>query len=151
MVELAIAFILLMTMLMGIIEFGILYGNFLSLSEVARAGARSASLGSSVAVITNRVTTTAYDIGLSDNNPMSTALSYRTYDKASGAWSAWSALGDSGNYNSAPCNTTYDSQVKVRVAYTYPLLTGSFFSAIIGSEGNATINQTVIMRREETP
>ncbi|MHB9038391.1 MAG: TadE/TadG family type IV pilus assembly protein [Armatimonadota bacterium] len=149
-VETAISITLLLLLLMGILEFGILYGNYLSLAEVARDACRSAALGSSTSVVRSRITEAATALGMNMTYPIVSYLEYRTYDKASGTWSGWGTLGDSGAYNNAPVSPSVDSQVRVRLVYTYVAITGTFLSSVFGEDGNVRLTGTAVMRREET-
>jgi Flp pilus assembly protein TadG len=150
-VELAIAMVLLLLLVLGILEFGIMFRNYLSLAEVARAGCRSAAIGSQTGVVFNRVVTTVSALGLTQSNVTNTVSQYRTYDRASGAWSGWATLGNSADgYNNAPCDQTHDSQVKVTVTYSYTMITGSFLSPMVGNNGRITLHATSVMRREAT-
>ena len=152
MVEMAIVLFLLLLLVLGIVEFGVMFRNYLTLDEVARVGCRSAALGSSTSVISSRITNTAGSLGLDSQYMTGTVLEYRIDDKAGGVWTGWQALGNgAGGYNNAPSDANYDSQVKIQIAYMYPLITGSFFSEIIGDSGNVTLTGSCAMRREETP
>jgi len=151
-VELAIVLVLLLMLVMGIMEFGVMFRNYTDLGQVARAGCRSAALGSSTTVVTGRVTDTATALGLDTQRLTPISLQYRTYDKNTGAWTGWQTLGNApSGYNDAPCTTNLDSQVKVSLIYTYPLATGAFLSPLVGQDGNVTLPGTCAMRREETP
>lgn len=152
MVELTIAAVLLLTLVMGIVEIGIMLSKYMGVSEVSRASARSASLGSVTGVVSQRAADTLNGLGLLTSGTASVSMQYRTYEKASGVWTGWQTLSDGPNgYNSAPCDENFDSQVRVSVTYTYPLITGSFLSSVLGSDGNVTLRSSSIMRRESTP
>ena len=150
-VEMAVVMMLLLMLVLGILEFGFMFRNYLTLNEVSRAGVRSASLGSTTGVVSNHVQESANALGLNSQYLTGVAQEYRTYEKATGTWSGWATLGDTGSYNSAPCSVTYDSQIRVKVTYRYPLVTGSFFSSIFGDSGQITLTGISAMRREETP
>ncbi|MEN6614491.1 MAG: TadE/TadG family type IV pilus assembly protein [Armatimonadota bacterium] len=152
MVELAIALPLLLFIILGIIEFGVMFGNYLELGNVAREGARSAALGSNTSIVTSRIYTTATNVGMVSANDITSTLEYRVYDKNTHVWTGWSTLtNDRSGYNSAPCDEDYDSQVRVTVSYKYPLVTGGFFGTIIGNDGKINLTASSVMRREETP
>ena len=151
-VEMAIVLFLLLLLVLGIVEFGVMFRNYMTLDVVARVGCRSAALGSGTSVVSGRITNAAGLLGLNSQYLTNVDLQYRVYDKAGGVWTGWQALGNAGSgYNNAPSDVNYDSQVKVGVAYTYPLITGSFFSGIIGQSGDVTLTGSCAMRREETP
>jgi Flp pilus assembly protein TadG len=151
-VELAIALPLLLLVILGIIEFGVMFGNYLELSNVAREGARSAALGSNTSAVTDRIYSTAINVGMASSGNLTSKLEYRVYDKNTHVWTGWTTLtnGKDG-YNSAPCDKDYDSQVRVTVSYNYPLVTGGFFGTIIGKGGKVNLTASSVMRREETP
>lgn len=152
MVELTIASVLLLTLVLGMLEIGIMLSRYMGIGEAARASVRSAALGSMIGVVSQRATDTLNVLGLLSSGTTSVNMQYRTYDKAAGVWTGWLALGDGPNgYNSAPCDADYDSQVRVTITYTYALITGSFLSSVLGSNGNVTLRSTSIMRRESTP
>ena len=143
--------LLLLTIVLAIMEFGFMFFNYMGLSEVGQAGCRSASLGSKTSVVLNRISQTATGVGLNNSRLTTIVLEYRTYTKATGVWSGWTTLGDATNYNDAPANDTYDSQVRVRLKYDYALVTGSFLAPIVGQGGIVSLAGTAVMRREETP
>jgi len=127
MVEFAIVVMLLFTLVFGIIEFGLLIKDYLTLSQAAREGSRSAALGSPVATVEQRVRDSAVTL---DKSQIAVELYYRES-------SSWIALGDSGSDNSAPTG----SQVRVGLEYPHQLLTGFF-------GGTITISADMVMRRE---
>jgi hypothetical protein len=152
MVELTIASVLLLTLMMGMLEIGIMLSRYMGISEASRASVRSAALGSMTGVVSQRAVDTLNVLGLLSSGGASITMQYRTYDKASGVWTGWQALTDGANgYNSAPCDQNFDSQVRVSVTYTYSLITGTLLSSVIGNNGQVTLRTTSIMRRESTP
>lgn len=152
MVELTIASVLLLTLVMGMLEIGIMLSRYMGVSEVARASVRSAALGSMTGVVSQRATDTLNSLGLQTTGTPTVNMQYRTYDKTAGVWTGWQTLANgTDGYNSAPCNQDFDSQVRVSVIYTYPLITGSFLSSFLGSDGTVTLRSTSVMRRESTP
>ena len=143
---------MLLMLVMGIMEFGIMFKNYLNLAQVANVGCRSAALGSNTTVIGNYINTTATGLGLAPARITSQAVEYRVFDKTTQVWTGWQTLGDgTGGYNNAPCDVTHDSQIRVRLGYTYPLVTGAFLSSFVGQNGNVVLSGTAAMRREETP
>jgi Flp pilus assembly protein TadG len=121
MVELTIASVLLLTLVMGMLEIGVMLNRYMGTSEAARASVRSASLGSMTGVVSQRAIDTLNGLGLLASGGASITMQYRTYDKTAGVWSGWQSLADGSNgYNSAPCSQNLDSQVRVTVTYTYP-------------------------------
>jgi len=149
-VEMAIVLLLLLTITLGIIEFGMMMKAYLTLSDVAREGSRSASLGSPTGVVDNRIIGTISTLGLRSLDLTDVYLEYRTYARATGYWSSWTTLGNTadGTENNAPNNDTYESQVRVRLVYGYRLVTGSFFAPIIGQGGTVSLKSSMVMKRE---
>jgi Flp pilus assembly protein TadG len=151
-VELALVLVVLLLLVMGIMEFGLMFRNYLDVAQSVSAGCRSAALGSSTSVVNARITSTLSALGLNSAHSTSTVLQYRTYDKTTGVWTGWQTLGNAtSGYNNAPSTTTLDSQIKITMVYTYPLATGAFLSPIIGNNGNVSLSGTCAMRREQTP
>ena len=148
-VEMAIVVVVLLWIVMGIVEFGFMFRNYLSLNEIARTGCRSAALGSSTSVISSYIAQTTTAIGLDTSRLGSPTMQYRVYDKTAGTWGGWQTLGNSGNYNNAPVDSEHDSQVKISLSYTYPLITGSFLGSVVGSGGNVSMSGACVMRRED--
>lgn len=151
-VELAIVLVVLMLLVTGIMEFGLMFRNYLDVGQSVSAGCRSAALGSGTSVVGSRITSTLTALGLNTQYSTSTVLQYRTYNKLTGVWTGWQTLGNApSGYNNAPSDATYDSQIKITMVYTYPLATGAFLSPIIGQNGNVRLSGTCVMRREQTP
>ncbi len=118
-VELALSLLLLLTILMGIMEFGWLARNNLMLANASREGARAASLGRTVSATQTRITNSMMPLtttfGTSSNN------SQLQYSADNGAtWLSWP--GDSGSYNGVPVG----SLIRVIVATRHKPLTGFF-------------------------
>jgi Flp pilus assembly protein TadG len=63
-VELALVLTLLLVLIIGMIDFGLVLKDYLALSQVAREAARSAAVGSSMGVVTGRVATWSTNLGL---------------------------------------------------------------------------------------
>jgi Flp pilus assembly protein TadG len=66
MVELAIVLPVLLVLLIGIIQFGIAFNNYLTLTDAARAGARKAVVTRSASACVTQVKTSASDLKQSD-------------------------------------------------------------------------------------
>ena len=135
MVEFAIVALLLITLVFGIIEFGLLIKDYLAINHAAREGARSAALGSPTSVIVTRVQNTAPamtvpagGIALTTGSPTS-------------APDTWTSLGNTadGKNNAAPGNL-----ILVQVSYEHELITGGLFN----SGAPISISAKMIMRRE---
>lgn len=142
-VEFAIASVLLIMLVFGVIEFGLMIKDYLGLNQAAREGARSAALGSPVATIESRVRDSAAVLAAEQ---VAINLSYRVYDKSAGAWGPWAALTDdtaTGN-NSAPPG----SQVRVTLSYPHQLVAGSLFSQVAGAGTTKMLGCGVVAGRE---
>ena len=139
-VEFAIVVLLLLTLVLGIIEFGLLMKDYLLLNHAAREGARSAALGSPTSAVISRVQ--------SSSPTLSQARLTITLEKrAMGASpSPWGALGDTsdGLHNDA----AQGDEVRAYLTYSHQLATGSFFSWIFGGGTSVDIHGDMIMRRE---
>lgn len=132
---------LLITLLFGIIEFGLIFKDLLLIHQAAREGARVAAVGASTYEIGDRVMQSAPTL---DAENMSVTLHYRTYD---GGWSSWATLGDYGDENDAPAN----AQVRVQITYNHPLACGPLFARFFADAGDNAIDLTtgMVMCREE--
>ena len=143
-VEFALILPLLLALLFGIIEFGFVFKDQLSIQQAAREGARIAAVGKPVAEINARITSSATSINQAN---LTYDKMYRTYN--SGTWTNWTALGDkvdSPGQNDAP----QGAQVRIRCTYQHDLLTGPLFARLIGRPGatQMPLYAQMVMRRE---
>jgi len=140
-VEMAMVVPVLILMLFGIIEFGMMFSTVLQLNNLTREGARIASVGARPAEVVIRMLGAATHLDAQD---MTILMEYRTF--AGGYWSSWSYLGDDGYNNTAPPG----SQLRVRTTYNYHLLMGRLFSRFADDVANntKTLTSTMVMRRE---
>lgn len=135
-VEMAVAVLLLLSILIGIMEFGFLARNNLLLANASREGARAAAVGRSTSAIQTRVTNTMKP--LTTTFGTSTTNSRLEYSSDNGAtWTAWPA--DSGLYNGVPVG----SLIRVIATTRHKQLTG-FFKILKDRD----IAQTTSMKRE---
>lgn len=132
-VEFGIVFMLLVTMMLGIVEFGLIMKDYQVLDHAAREGARSASIGSPVAKIRQDVRTAAGSLQLEDSYIQ---LFYAVPDEPD----TWYPLVDSGDSN---CAASGD-YVRVFITYPHALVTGFFFAGSPSFDMKAEM----IMRRE---
>lgn len=143
-VEFALVLPLLLALLFGIIEFGFIFKDQLSLQQAAREGARVAAVGRGVTEINTRIAGCASGLVLAR---LTYTKSWRTY--ANGVWTGWTSMADrtdgSGD-NDAP----QGAQVRVQCNYTHALLTGPLFARLIGRPGASTIplQAEMVIRRE---
>jgi Flp pilus assembly protein TadG len=138
-VEFAIVVPLLMMLLMGIMEFGMILHDYLSISQGAREGVREAAVGSPQSKVRGRVMRAS----LPAITPEMIQVHY--YDEAQGRWV--DARDDSsGTSNLVPPK----SLIRVRVAnYPHRLITGSFFAWLPGVQGSVLpLTGGMTMRRE---
>lgn len=134
MVEFAIVCLLLLTLVFGIIEFGLVIRDALTLNQAVREGARAAALGKSSAEIGTLVTTSL--VGLNAANLHDISVSYRVKLTA-----GWPTTWTSGTPDTVPA--TAEVQMKVSAKYRHAMVTGGLF-------GVAPIELTgqMVMRRE---
>ena len=143
-VELALVVPLLLLLLMGIIEFGLLFEDFMLLKNAAREGARTGATGNSTTAIADRVENAAAQLSTED---LTITQQYSVYDE--GSWT-WYALGDiSGNegmINDAPAG----SLIRIGVSYPHPLVATGLLPSLEDEPGSGTINltATAAFRRE---
>ena len=130
-IEFAIIVPLLLLLVFGICEFGLLMKNYLTISQAAREGSRTASLGGTTATIKQRIVNTATTVTIDPNRI------FLDYQDATGVWMA---LGDSGTGNNAPVG----SLIRVKVEYDHHLLTGYVFPG----QATKTLKTEMIMRKE---
>lgn len=139
-VEFALVLPVLMVLLFGIVEFGLIFKDVLAINQAAREGARAAAVGSTTSTITARVTASATTLKTAN---ITTTSTYRTL--TNGTWSSWTTLSDSADANAAPSG----AQVKVAISYPHTLVTGGLFSRIADPNTNRiTLNTSMVMRRE---
>jgi len=136
-VEFAIVAMLLFTLLYGIIEFGLLIKDYLTLNQAAREGARSAALRADVPSVRDKVRASAAGFTPEQSGQITVVPSYRVYDPDTGIWSAWNPGLPSSTANA-------EIQVRVKATYAHQLIAGSFF----GLGDTATVSGDMVMRRE---
>lgn len=130
-IEFVIVVSLLILLLFGIIEVGLLFKDQATISQAAREAARSASVGSATATAKSRAVNTAAGITLSTSNV--------TLEKSADNGSTWSALGDSGSYN----NAASGNLIRATVTYSHSLVTSFIYTG-----GTKTLTAKMVMRRE---
>ncbi|MGI5818072.1 MAG: TadE/TadG family type IV pilus assembly protein [Armatimonadota bacterium] len=142
-VELAMVAPLLIFLLFGIIEFGLMVKNLVGINQAAREGARSASVGATPATLETRVRGAAPTINADD---LSIACDFRSFDQSAGTWSAWQTLGVDGSENSAGRG----DQIRVSIQYPHQLVTGGLFAGLADDPENGTItlSTAIVMQRE---
>ncbi len=142
-VELALVAPLLIFLLFGIIEFGLMVKDVVGLNQAAREGARVAAVGGTPTTLDARVIAAAPTL---DGEKIVTLYERRSYDQATGTWSSWTVLGTSEGENDA----AEGDQIRVTLTYPHPLVTGRLFSGLADDPENGTITlrAAIIMLRE---
>ncbi len=130
-VEFALVSGLLLLLLFGIIEMGLLFQDQAEVSQAAREAARSASVGDPTATVTGRAISTGIGLSLAAANV--------TLEQSANGGTTWTTLGNSGSSN----NAVSGSLVRVTVTYSHPLVTSYVFSG-----GSKTLSAKMVMRRE---
>lgn len=141
-VEMALVVPLLVLLMFGIAELGLMMHSLMQVRNVAREGARQASVGATPQDVRNRMIAT---VGNLDTGAMRFTLQYRTYSPG-GSWGAWTTLGTDGDRNDAPSG----SHVRVLVTYEHPLVMPGLFGRFAddSERGTKTLEAEVVMRRE---
>lgn len=132
-VEFTIVLLILMVLVFGIIEFGLLIKDYLTLNQGVREGVRCAALRGSLEEIETKVKDsipTLDPLRISD-------VAVEERKKTGGVWPAWSA------YDPASIKDTDQVQVKVSARYSHEMVTGSFFGS-----GPIVIRAEMVMRWE---
>ncbi len=143
-VELALVAPLLLLLLMGIIEFGLLFEHFMLLKNAAREGARTGATGNSTTAIADRVENAAAQLPTED---LTTTQKYGVYDEGSWTWYTLADVsGGEGIMNNAPAGAL----VKVEVSYPHSLIATGILPGLEDEPGSGTINltATATFRRE---
>ncbi len=140
-VELAIVLPVLVLMLFGIMEMGLLFKDVLMLQQGVREAGRTGALGAVPAQISSVVTSSAVSL---DSTKLTATSEFRTWNGTS--WDSWVTLGTTGTSNNAPSG----SQIKVSAAYDHMLVTGGLFSFIATdvAKTKVTIHASSVVRRE---
>lgn len=134
-VEFALIVPVLLAMLLGIIEFGWLIKNNLTIANAARDGARAAALGKSTTEIKTRIKNEASPVTVTDSE---ITLQHYAYGSTSGP-----ALSDTTSGTTTTNNATSGELIKVTVKVPHKQLTG-FFPFLKNRANEAD----VVMRRE---
>ena len=141
-VEMAIVAPVLITLLFGMIEMGLMMKDAMVVNSACREAARSAALGATTTQITAAARSAAPTLALP---ALTLTQQYRT---ASGdVWGPWTALTDDAALTANAAPTC--SQVRIAAAYQHHLVTGSLFASL-ATPGTSIIKLQgcVIMLRE---
>ncbi|NCO33773.1 MAG: hypothetical protein GW893_07885 [Armatimonadetes bacterium] len=112
-IEFALSSSLLFLLLLGIVEFGLIFKDIQVLQQAARVGARSAAVGNITSIITAHTRNSAISL---DTSVLGMTLKYSTDNGATFS----NTLGDGGAQNNAPVG----SLIRVHLYYPHTLLTG---------------------------
>jgi len=142
-VELAMVGPLLIFLLFGIIEFGLMVKDLVGVNQAAREGARSAAVGATPTTLDARIAGAAPTI---DTTALNIQYDYRSFDESSNAWSAWQTLGVDGAENNAEAG----DQIRISVQYPHQLVTGGLFAGLADDpeSGTITLSTAIVMQRE---
>lgn len=142
-VELAMVAPLLLFLLFGIIEFGLMVKDLVGINQAAREGARAAAVGAPPDIAALRVVAAAPAM---DSTALQTRFEFRSLDATTGTWSAWQPLGVDGPENSAQRG----DQIRVTVHYPHQLITGGLFAGLADEPGSGTItlHTSIVIQRE---
>ena len=140
-VELALVAPLLMTLMFGIVEFGMMFHCQMQLNNMTREATRIAAIGAQPTAVSTRLAAS----GTLHADTMTVTMDYRTY-LGSGTWSAWTALVAGTDSNTAPTG----AEVRVQTVYPYRLVVGSMFAFLVDqpTTRTETLRGSTIMRRE---
>ncbi len=143
-VEMAMVAPLLIFLLFGIIEFGLMVKDLMGINQAAREGARTAATGTLPETVLARARSSAPSVN-GDN--LQITCEYRSFDPVTGGWSEWQPLGAQadGTNNADP-----GDQVRVRVSYPHQLVTGNLFAGLADDPENGTImlSTSIVMQRQ---
>ena len=141
-VELAMVAPLLLALMFGIVEFGLLFKDVVLLNSCARSGARTAAVGATTTTIQATALNSA--TAMAAENVVITQ-EYGLHDEQTQTWD-WTALADCEGENDAPLG----AQVRITVSYPHTLIVGGMLPGLADEQGGATVTlaATSIMRRE---
>ncbi|MCD6362331.1 MAG: pilus assembly protein [Armatimonadetes bacterium] len=141
-IEMAAMLPLLIIVLFGIIEVGLIVADSVRINQLAREATRLATIGKAPPVIDAAIDDEATGI---DSSHLVRLYEYRPYDRNTGTWGDWVAMGG------VSINTARDGDM-VRVSLTYPhhLVTGGLLNMLADDrqEGIIYLRALVTMRRE---
>lgn len=136
-VEMAVATTLLLTILIGIMEFGYLARNSLLIANASREGARAAALGKTIDLTRERISNTMKPLTTTFGTSAENSKLEYSIDNGVNWIAEWPA--NSGNYNGVPVG----SLIRITVVTRHQQLTGLFPFL-----QNRDISQLTTMKRE---
>lgn len=134
---------LLVFLLFGIIEFGLMVRDLVGVNQAAREGARSAAVGATTETLAARIAGAAPTINAASLN---ITAEHRSFNENTGSWGEWVLLENIDGENAARTG----DQIRVSIAYPHPLVTGALFAGLADDPDNGTItlNTAIVMQRE---
>ncbi len=134
MVEFAIVCMLLLTLVFGIIEFGLVIRDSITLKQAVREGVRAASLSKSSSEVTAVVTASL--VGLDTARLSGITVYYRVR-----TGTGWPTTWVTGTPDAIPASA--EVQLKVKGQYSHALVTGGLFGS-----SPIILRSEMVMRRE---
>lgn len=136
---------LLIMLLFGVLEIGLIIKDLIGINQAAREGARVAAVGATLATIDARIDGSAPTI---DTAALTWEGSWRVL--SGGTWGSWTTLADTGTGADLRNNAPVGAQVRIAANYPHQLVCGQLFSRISddGASGVVTLRASLIMRRE---
>jgi len=141
-VEMAIVTPILVLLLFGTMEMGLLFKDSLALNSACREAARLAAMGATTTDVSIRARAAATTLVPANVTVIS---QYRTY--LAGLWGPWTILGNNsdGTNNNAPSG----AQIRITLTYPHALVTGSLFASLANPGTNiVTVRGSMVMMRE---
>ena len=142
-VEFTIVLLILMVLVFGIIEMGLLIKDYLALSHAAREGARSAAIGSPVGVVDARVRDSLS--ALEDAEDLEISLKKRSDPMVS--WDAAPLLGDSATIDDQN-DAAHGDEIRVSIIYPHQFVAIGILPFLGDADGRMNIAGEMIMSRE---
>jgi Flp pilus assembly protein TadG len=136
-VEFALVMPLLMLLLLGVMEFGMIMHNYLTLVHSVREGVRTAAIGNTAEEIRQQV-------GRGSLPALKEEMIHIRYQEKGGKWVAVTGS----PAGAAVPTDAHFAEVSI-VGYPHKMVTGSFFSWLPGVKNNTMLlNSKMVMRRE---
>jgi len=122
-VELAMVAPLLIFLLFGIIEFGLVTRDLIHMNSAASQAARLAAVGAGVAELNQAVADNCVGLNTPD---LSTNYQYRHFDMVAATWGSWQTLTDGA--------AEAGDQIRIGITYQHELLFGSWIVRDAGTQ-----------------
>jgi Flp pilus assembly protein TadG len=140
-VEMALVLPLLLLLVFGMIDFGLVIKDRMALIQAAREGARIAAIGDTTANIRSTVVASSPSLAITND----TTHIVLTTGAASTDPTTWPALGDTTDSQGVAINNATDGNlIQVHVVSTHNTITHMFF----GGAGSLTLSASSVMRKE---